>query len=251
MGIRKLLLSKWFIYAYIALILFFGTYVILPRFILMEIISPELGLNLYSESIGLFFTLFIFIMLFDTREWLLWKRVEDRVEKRIEIVAQRIFSELSRFCEVNLEERVRKLRSEGDFSKEEFKKDGIRYLDRIRLNSLASGDFKLSDLAKELWKDEKKASLLASSLDSKRTQLSELEGKYLKFLDADLQVSLMDIQGYLSTLSASLTFLRSFIIEVFEGDEENFYESILDGIKKIMVEIAKIYEPETNIAKIS
>ncbi len=78
----------------------------------------------------------------------------------------------------------------------------------------------------------------ASYLYSKKAALSEIEGKYLKFLDSEVQTSLMDIQDYIHELNFALRFTFR---------EERFCEYISRWIKRIMKEIVKIRESKIDI----
>lgn len=121
----------------------------------------------------------------------------------------------------------------GDYDVEELKK-----VQKKLLNSLASEEIRITDSAKELFAKKDLAFSLASYLDSKRVTLSEIEGKYLKFLDSELQTSLMDIQDYLHRLNFDLRFTLR---------EEYFCKSISKWIKKIMNEIVRIRNKKIDI----
>ena len=62
--------------------------------------------------------------------------------------------------------------------------------------------------------------------------LSEIEDKHFKFLDAEIQASLMDIEECLHAITVQLRNVRV--------GEEDFYESISSQIMKIMKEICNL-----------
>jgi len=223
-GLQRLLLSKWFYYVLIALGLTFLMYVILPNWILIGIVSPDLALDIHSEAWGLMFTLAFFVILFDLRENVEWRSVKDRVKKRIGKQIHAIFVELSNLCEV---ERV--LFGESIHDEKAWKK-----LKEKQLNTLVSGKVQLNASVKELWENREISSSLATFIDSRRALLTDIEGRYFKFLDSELQSSLMDIEDYLHSLSIELRIIRA--------KEENFYKAISDLIGKTAKEIAKIRE---------
>ena len=224
MDFRKLLLKKWFWYTviYVALSLILLYLLSLP----LEI--EELPANFLAEVFGLLFTLSIFMMLLDLRAILEWKSVEDRVKRRMGKQIHAVFIELSNLCKFD-----RVLTGDRLYDDEELKK-----VKEKLLNSLAYEDIILNDSTKELFAKKNLAFRLASYLDSKRVTLSEIEGKYLKFLDSELQTSLMDIQDYLHELNFALRFALR---------EEYFYKSISKWIKRIMNEIVKIRDGKIDI----
>ena len=104
---------------------------------------------------------------------------------------------------------------------------------RRNLERLSSERVELNDLTKELWEEKRDvASSYASLFDSRRSYLSEIESKYFKFLDSELQESLIDIQEYLAQLRFEFRVMRS--------KKEDFCNVVSDLIGKIMKEIVQI-----------
>lgn len=225
MKTQKLFISKWFYYFLTGFFLLALSIGFLPS----ALNGNDISANFLSETWGLFFTLVIFVMLFELRESLEWKSVEDRVKRRIGKRIHAIFIELSTFCEVN-----RVLFGEKIFDDEAWKE-----LENKQLEELTSKEIRLNDFAKEALKDTNTRLSLASTLDSRRAYLSEVEAKYFKFLDSELQTYLMDIQDYLEALSFELRVRRS--------KEQNFHKSIAKLIGKIMKEIAHVRQSDINI----
>jgi len=216
---HHLLLSKWFAYALITIVLF-----ILLCFTLYEM---SLGNNMATKFLptlfGLMFTLVIFTIFFDLREKLEWKKVEDRVKRRIGMRIHGIFVELSNLCDVDLV-------LEGD---DIFSDKAWRELQRKQLKQMTE-KVKLNETAKKLWKERKLAFSYATLFDSRRARLSEIESTYIRFLNPTLAASIMDIQDYLENLHFELTFPHS-KIEIFE-------ERLSTIIEKIVKEIVTIRE---------
>ena len=232
MDFQKLLLKKWFWYSLIFLALLCFSWFLLP--IALE--GNELAANFLAEVFGLLFTVVILFMFLETRELLEWKSVEERVRRRIGSEIEAIFIRLADLCE------IAGVGSLGYYTDEELWKKQKEEA----FKTLTSGEIKFNREGRKLWDKEKLASSLASYFDSRRAYLSEIEGKYLKFLDSELQASLMDIQDHLKSLNVDLTTIRG-ILQEFEGKKENFYQSLSDSIRKTMAEIAKIRDREIDL----
>jgi len=218
--VRGLLLSKWFYYGLIALALLAFIFVLLPYYVQKNVFSPDIGVNFHSEAWGLLFTLLIFIVLFDLREWLDWKSVEDRVRERIRRQILGLFAELSIFCKID--------REHFDPLSEKKQADSIEK----QLNILTSERIELTNEAK---RDLLEVDLRRNwewVLDSRRKNLSQIEQKYLRFLNSEIQASLMDIQDYLDSLCLQFRLRHT--------KEEDFFESFSSWTGKIMKEILKL-----------
>jgi len=176
--------------------------------------------NFVSEIWGLFFTLGIFIVILEFREWLEWKSVEDRVKKRIGRQIRMLFAELSIFCEV---ERVHF----DPHSKEK----RIKLIEK-QLNTLASEKIRFTKEANEDLLKKDLRLRYERLLDSKRNNLGRIEERYSKFLGSEVRASLMDIQEYLDGLSLEL--------RVRHIKNTVFFESISNLVGKIMKEILKL-----------
>jgi len=212
----RLVYSKWFYYGLVAIALF-----VIICFLLYEMsVGNDMATRFLPTFVGLMFTLVIFMTFFDIRENLEWKEVEDRVKKRIGKEIHSIFVELSNLCEVDRE-------SVGDVHNceawnEQRRKQLKQMTEKVELN----------DWAKEMLEKNGLALHLASFFDSRRTLLSEIEGKYFRFLNPKLRASLIDIQDCLEDLRFELKGRGADISTV---------------IKKITKEIASIRESGIDI----
>lgn len=216
---HRLLLSKWFYYALIAIVLF-----ILLCYALYETsLGNDMAARFLPTLFGLMFTLIIFTIFFDLREDLEWKKVEDRVKRRIGKQIHGIFVELSNLCE------VQRVLFGADISSDE----AWRELNRKQLKQMAE-KVKLTDLAKELGEKPDLALSYATLVELRRTCLSEIEGKYIRFLNPTLRASLMGIQDYLEDLR--------FEFKVPGGNREALEKNLSTIIEKIMKEIITIRE---------
>jgi len=217
MKIRNFLLSKWLSYILFAVFLLALLLLLLPS--VWE--GSDIATNILSEVFGLFMTLVIFVMFFEWRDRLEWKVVKSRIEKRIGGQIFALFMELSMLCEAR---KVLK----GDLDSEASWKE----LKKKQLEELTSKKVTLNKEGRGLWENREFASSLALLIDSRRDYLAEVEGKYRRFLDSQLQASLMDVQEYLTDLRLELRVAR--------GKKEDFCKSISDLISRIMKEIANI-----------
>jgi len=181
----------------------------------------DMAANFIVEIFGLFFTLVAFMIFFDLRESLKWKAIEAKVKRRIGRQVRTIFTELTILCEV--ESVIKGTRIH----------DGEAWndLSRRQLNQLVSSQVSLSKLGKELLDDSDQRHNLRSFLDSRRIYLSDLEGKYLRFLSSELQESLMDMQDSLEKLC--------FEMKVRRTKADAFHKAITDLIAEIMSQIAR------------
>lgn len=225
MKMPKWLLSKWLHYGWLAIFL-----VSIGLYLLPLVVSGHgVAENLIAEIFGLLFTLVVFIIFFELREKTKWKAVEDKVRRRIGRQIHLIFIELSNLCEVNSMVEGVKVFDNEVWQEVEYR----------QLSDLTSKVPEIGDVGKEFLADANKRRGLASFLDSRRTYLSQIEDKYLKFLDSHLQESLMGIQDYLEGLHLELRVKRR--------KAEDSHQAIANLIGKIMEEIAQIRKSGTDI----
>ena len=216
---HNLLLSKWFYYALITIALF-----ILLCFTLYEMsLGNDMASRFLPTLFGLMFTLVIFTIFFDLGEDLEWKKVEDRVKRRIGIQIHGIFVELSNLCE--LEQRL--------VGNDLFSDEAWKELNRKQLKQMTE-KVKPNDIIKELWGKQDLALSWTTLFDSRRARLSEIEGKYIRFLNPTLRASIMDIQDYLEALR--------FAFRVPNAKREVFEKNLSTIIEKIVKEITTIRE---------
>jgi len=223
MKMPKWLLSKRLYYGLFALIFI----IILASFVYYSSTGNAFATQFIPEVCGWLVTLLIFTVFFDLREQLEWKSVENRVKKRIGKQIHGVFVELAHLCDV-----------ESALVADVLNDEAWKDLSRRQLKQLLS-EVKLNDGVKELWENRDLASSLASFFDSKRARLSEIEGKYFKFLNSELRASLMDIQDFLEDLR--------FELRVVSAKQETFYRGLSSVIGKIVKEIAKIREKGIDI----
>jgi len=216
MRIPNWLLSKWLHYGLLAIFLFFSWLWLLP----MALSGHDMAINLISEIFGLFFTLVVFIMFFDFREWLERKSVEDRVKKRIGRIIRTTFDTISIVCRV---ERVHY---------EPHSKEKQIELVEKQLKTLASGEFKFTPEAEIDLLNESIKKSFKNIVDSRANRLGRIEERYSKFLGSDVRTSLMDIQEYLDKLRLEFS--------VPHVKNEVYFNSLRELIGKLMVEIQKL-----------
>lgn len=211
---RHLLLSKWFYYGLIAVVLLILTVLSLYGIS----VGYDIALRFLPTLGGLWFTFGIFYVFFDVREKLEWKSVEGKVMKGIEREIDSIFTELSLMCRVNMI-----FFGESGITEEALKKRKEEELERLANNIELN-----QDIVDEIFEKGRAgvALELASYFDKHRILLSEIETKYPKFLDPQLQTALMEIQEYLGYLRYEL--------RVMPVKKERFYKDLFEIIGKIM-----------------
>ena len=227
MNWNKLLLSKWLIYVSLGLVLVLFMLVVFPVLKSTGIINQDLTLNLFSETWGLLFTLLFFVILFEVREFLEWKKVETKVNKRIGREIYRIFVELSQLCEVN------KQVSGADYNLSALKDLWKRQLEQLTTKEV------VLEFGKELLGKAELAKSYASLIESLSNALSGVEAKYLKYFGSNLQSSLIDIEEELDRIHFVLK-----KAEIFGSKDE---DTLRKSIQKIMEEIVKIRDNKIDI----
>jgi cell division protein FtsB len=222
---REMLLPKRFLYSFIVIVLVF--------FICFSSYEVWLGNDLAARFLptlcGLLVTFGIFTVFFDIREQREWKEVEDRVKKRIGSEIFSLFTMLRDFCEVD-----RSL--VGDIHNRETWKES----ERKQLKQMTEKVTLIEPLVEDLLEKKDLALNYASMFDSIRTRISEIEGKYGRFLNPKLRAALMDIQDYLDDLRFELK-LGSI------GNAEKLHQSLSTLIEKIVKEINNIRESGIDI----
>jgi hypothetical protein len=193
-----------------------------PALAINGIINQDLQLNLFSESWGLLFTLFFFIMIFDLREFLEWKRVETKVSKRIGREINLIFMNLKDLCKVStgLQGNSPDLES--------WKELCNRQLEQMTKQEI------VLEFGKELLEKGELAKDYAPFIQSRNNGLSIVEGKYLRFLSPEIQESLMEIEQELDEIYFTLNW------SALSG--ANDYKKLSKSISEIMKQIVKIRE---------
>ena len=198
----------------------FFIFVVFPNLLANGIIDRDLNLNLFSETWGLLFTLLFFVMLFELKDILEWKKVESRVKWRIGWEIYALFGNISTLCEVDTH-------THGGVPNLSAWKDS----QKRQLEQLSKGKVVLG-YGKELLENSKLIEGYASIVATRKNALSGLEDKYFRFLNSEVQCSLMDIQIELERLYNGLK-----RIELFDIKDENV---LTEPIEKIISEIAKI-----------
>jgi len=216
MRIPEWLLSKWSYYLLIGIGLLFIFVCVLP----FALSGNDVAANFLAEIFGLIITLVIFIMLFEWREKLEWKSVEDRVRRRIGRQIRGLSIDLSNLCDID---RV----VVGPFSKEKFEE-----MDLKQLNKLAFEEVRIHDEAKKsLFKHDFRMQY-RRLIESRATSIGQIEERYFRFLDIDVHASLMDIEDHLDDLT--------FHLIIPYAKRERFFDSISSSIGEIMKEIDKL-----------
>ena len=223
MNIRKLFLSKRFFYCFIGSVLVLVWFIGIPFFLYLGIINEDLALNLVSEIWGLFFTLLMFVVLLECRDWLEWKSFEDTIKKRMGKQLYTLFNILGRF--------VYSETFKPDLSKEETLKilKSLSEMKEAKLNDYAN--YYLPTPKDDL------SSYQLEILFRYRHYLSDYETKYFRFLKAETRSSLLEIQERLDAIEEDFR-----LVKRFEGSQDVVEKSMAESILRIMKEIYNLHK---------
>ncbi len=214
---NRLILTKWFYYALIAVAL-----IIAFCFTVYQIsLGNDMATRFLPTIVGLMVTVVIFYTFFDWREDLEWKEVEDRVRKRIGREIFSLFTMLTGFCKVD-----RNLVGDADnieTRKELHCRQLKQMTEKVVLNEIMVAEF-LSGINR----------FYPSLFESNRNRLSQIEDKYGRFLNPKLKASLMDIQEFIEDFG-------------FEMKPSYAKETIKTLIEKIAKEIDSIRDSGIDI----
>jgi hypothetical protein len=226
----KLIKSKWFAYLLIGLT-FFGI-VVVDLYYLS--IGNELAREFLPETIGWFITFMILTFFLELREEIESKSIEERVKRRINRHTHNIFIELGFLCHIK---RILTGNVIDD-------PDAWKKLKLEQFDTMTTKPIRLDRRAIKLLFTNNNARLQYVSLfDKYESYLADLESRYYKFLDSDIQSSLMDIQEYLHQLRFTLTvrvipeYSDDSIESVIGKRQLDFEHEIENIISKIMKEI--------------
>ena len=209
--------SKWFSYFVIGLLLICLWFFVIPYFLTLKIIDANLAFNLISEIMGLFFTLGIFIVLLEYREWLVWRKISKKVINRIGRQLQSIFNIIADLCKV-----IDVHFDHGAFDSKKYREG--------QLKGLVTKEIKLKDS----WKEKEVSLFFADRIERAWEAIGIIDTRHGKFLNPDLQCSLLDIEDSLHKISFDLHFTDANM-----GDREKFLKIEL---KKLSKELGKLRE---------
>jgi hypothetical protein len=172
--------------------------------------NRELGVNLLTDSVFTIFTIIFLMSLIEYRENHQWKLVERRVKARIEQILYWILDDFTYLC---AQEAV--IHDRG-------------------MTVTTTKDYKLTkEMLKKLSSHAPKYVL---RFERRRTHLSDIELRYANFLDAELTLSLMQIQDDLYEIIAKIERQAEWGLST----EEEINVSLSKNILSIVTEIKKI-----------
>ena len=184
--------SKRVIYVLIAFILGSFSFIIFPVLINQGVFSQGFGENLSSEFIGLLVTLFLFVVIIEARDVLAWKKVEKRVKERIGRQMKFLFNTFIDTYGTNPPRGIT-----GPLDVDVYRKSLIELKNKILEDP---EKFELSSRGHAFVTSDDFMLLNAPYIEARRIILSDLEGKYWRFLNPEIQTSLMNIQEELEAL---------------------------------------------------
>jgi len=190
---------------------------LLIKFILIpyQIITYDFGINLYTEIIGIVFTIIFITWLYDFREKRRWSVVEAKVTSQFTPSIDNLFMVLLNLCDDSMEIDDNLLTSLNNVPKIELRKDINKYFSKDSLN--IDG--------------------YIESLEEIAELLSKIQINYAKFWEPELTSILMNLEENSRDIAFGLrTWKRiTFFTEQDEIDffEKHFTDLIHDTIKNI------------------
>jgi hypothetical protein len=197
-------MSRWIYYFLICLVLVVANWIILPFLVVKEIVNLDLSYNLFSEIFGIFLTLILLVAIFEFKEEMNWRKVKKKVLQRICNHIRSLFIKMMDLVDLRKSwssDAYVMLTHLSNQDSLTFSKKGKKILANINLD-----DF----------------------LNNLIFSLGVIEGRYYRFLEADLELRLMEIQGLLESLRNRI--------------KENQEKELLETIHAIVREIYMIYE---------
>ena len=188
------------------------------------VIEYNLGVNLFTSSIFMVITVFFLSWLFDLREKLQWKIVEERVYSRIALNLRSILTLIIFFIEMKDMKQEKPFRNLGDYI-------------TARLEHLNEQDSIVIDEKGRKTLLDKRYKI---DLETRRRDLTEIEMKYSKFFTPKIVSSLLEIENCLLDLELHIKNLRYPPIS-YEGYEEMILGFISQKFHKIIKEIYKLH----------
>lgn len=218
--------SRMLFYVGFSIILLVLSFGIIPLCVEFGLTSSSFADNLKAECWGIFFTVIVIMLVLDLREYFQWRPIKDKVMETIGTELYEIFRDFAGLCKC------------PHYSWIDIEESGEEYAERIFFTQLEQLKEKveLEEQGKKVFSN----GYLATLLERVASHLSEVEAKYSRFLDAELRLSLMEIQDTLNRFSIDLI-LRKKEPSWYENDEL-FFLIVSNNIQTIVEEIYKIHK---------
>lgn len=207
--------SYWFL-----LILGFIVFALLIWFwfIPYGIVEYNLGVNLFTSSIFMVFTVVFLSWLLSLRERIQWDLVKNEVLEELGGELRSIFIVLRSYLEV----------PKTSFIEE------LAQMDILELSSLGKEVLIRSTSQKDIW--------VLNYLLNRTAFFNNLETKYSRFIDPPLRLSLMKIQNELEWMKRMLELRETYLeFNIYSSVDEYFHGQSL-AILRIIKEIDKIHK---------
>lgn len=213
--LQRIIWSKWLYYCLTAIFLIVFGWKIIPYLVENGIINIDLGFNLQSETFGIIFTLLMLVVVLELREQLRWRKVKEKVFDRISIQLRSLFIQLTHFVEFTWSSKpysiLEELKSKQSLA---FSKEGMQTLNDKNLSRV---------------------------LENRMIGFGELEERYYRFLESELELSLMEIQRLLRRLRDGMIQYQNLATRKFVSEEFQQKE-LLSITHAIIKEIGKIHD---------
>jgi hypothetical protein len=212
----SLLYSKWVYYYIIGIVLVVITTVMLYLFSL----NNELAHKFIPTIIGIDVNFLIFTFIFNIRERLEWKSLEDKVNEELKKVFFSVHLDLLSLTQIDvtkIDARENEFTSNGKFN--------IGKFNEIEADLLINSTYEIKNLYK--FDDE-----FSISFQVKATSIGRMLERHGRFLKPQVQCTLMDLEDQLETLAL---FLISYHID--RETREYILKKTIKDIEKTMLEL--------------
>lgn len=232
MGVKRFLSSRGFYYLIIILGLFLFIFGILPYWIHNQVISRELGDNLFAESWGILFTVLLLSIGIELGERLRWKPLKDRMRKKIGSQIRNIFLDLVKLVETSKDTTLP--------SKKEKLADKLKRTITKQLQELmGKEEIELSKWGKKALTTEYLIDKYISMFQEDKQALDEVESKYFNLLrEPEIIKSIINIQKDLELLVWLIK--EGYFWRENEGKREAYFKHLSTTVHRIIKEISSL-----------
>jgi hypothetical protein len=232
MGIKRFLSSRWFYYLLIVSGLFIFIFGILPFWIHNQVISLELGENLFAEAWGILFTVLLLTIGIELGERLRWKPLKDRVLGKIGSQIRNIFLDLIPLIETSKDTT---LPSKTEELEDKLKRMISRHLKEFREKK----EIELSERGKKTLSDKRSIDIYIKMFQEDKQSLNELEMKYSNLLkEPQIMKSIINIQKGFGLL---IWFVKDgYLWREDDEERETYFKHLATTIHRIIKEICNL-----------
>jgi hypothetical protein len=208
---------------WIILIVGFAGFALSIWFILIPygVVEYNLGVNLFTSSIFMVFTIVLLGWLLNLREKREWKPIVSRMIERIRDCLNSLFTLLQNLCEISENKHETALME-------------LAKADKILLRN---------DISEYLSRDGYDLEGYIGSMEEYSEILHDIRMEYLRFMDSKLMDSLIVIEDRCRDLAFNFKTLTRIEFGPYKDSEKAFFEDVISPlVQEVIKEIQKIHE---------